>query len=103
MPDLKASIDRVLEQQSSLFAFLLSPESYLLGAGLLSGMVAVLLLMLNVISIHCLLNNCPALQDGGNTLQAWIVFEGMTLFFAIASGMSLVKFFHMRRDRRGGG
>lgn len=64
-------------------------------------MVAALFLILNVISLQCVLRGCSALQDGGNTLQAWIVFEGITLFFTVASAISLIEYFHIRQGRLG--
>jgi hypothetical protein len=80
-----SSVDTYLKQQSRRFSFLVDPESYLLAASVASGVFAVPFLILNLIAIQCLLENCPGLHNGSNTAMGWILFEGITLSFVLIS------------------
>ena len=102
MDDFKKPIDEFLSQRSSMFSFLLAPESYLLGAGLLSSAVALLFLGLNALAIHCVVTSCAALDQESNTLSSWLIFEGFTGFFLLACIVSLAKYFQIRKERISG-
>lgn len=86
---------------SSLFVFLTAPESYLLGAALLSSLPAIFFVSLNVLAINCLLTQCPALEDGSNTLSSWLIFEIITAFFLATSGLSFWAYLRIRRRQKG--
>lgn len=86
---------------SSLFTFLTTPESYLLSAGLLSSLPAAFFVLLNVLALSCVISQCSALDDSSNTISSWIIFESISLFFFVTSGVSLVAYFRIRRSRRG--
>ena len=101
MVDLRDSIEKAIGKQSKVFSFLVAPESYLLTAGLLSGMVSVPMLLLNAMAIHCVVTACSALQDESNNLQSWLFFEGLTGFFLSICILSLVKYFRTRQQRQG--
>ncbi len=86
---------------SNLFVFLTTPESYLLSAGLLSSLPALLFVSLNILALNCVLTQCPALEDGSNTLSSWLIFEGITTFFVATSSLSFVAYFRIRRRQKG--
>lgn len=88
-----------LKPQPQLFSFLITPESYLLGASLLSGVAAIPFLLLNWVAISCLLSNCAALEDESHNLGSWLVFEGLTLFFLLTSIFTGIAYFKARPDR----
>ncbi|MGK7912329.1 MAG: hypothetical protein AB4050_12760 [Synechococcus sp.] len=100
MSDLKESISTAIRDRGKLFSYLLAPESYLLAAGLLSGMVSVPLVLLNVMAIHCAATSCSALLDDSNNLQSWLLFEGLTAFFLFFCIYPLIKFRKLRKQRR---
>lgn len=79
--DFKQELNQFAQKQAKLFDFLLDPESYLLCAGILSGVVALAFLILNAIALSCLAAQCSALDRESNTLQSWVLFELMTAFF----------------------
>lgn len=99
--DFKESVDKLLTKQSGFFSFLLAPESYLLAAGLLSSLVAILFLGLNAIALHCVITSCFALQDESNNLTSWLIFEGLTGFFLLTCVLSLMKYGAIRKQRSG--
>ena len=99
MLDFRDSISSVIRKQGDLFSFLLAPESYLLTAGLLSGMVCIPLLLLNVVAIHCAVTACSALLDDSNNLQSWLLFEGITGFFLFFCVFPIVKYRVIRKQR----
>ncbi len=101
MADLRDSLEKIMNKQGEVFSFLLAPESYLLTAGLLSGLVSVPLLLMNAVAIHCVVTSCPALQNGSNTPQSWLFFEGITGFFLFICIYSLVKYNRIRQERNG--
>lgn len=101
MNDFKEPIEKFLGNRGSMFSFLLAPESYLLGAGLLSSLVSLLFLGLNAIALHCLATSCSALQEESNTVSSWLVFEGLTAFFVSTSAYSLSKFARIQKERSG--
>lgn len=74
-----------LTPSASFFSFLVSPDSYLLGASLLSGLVSLFFILLNVIAITCVIESCSALQDESNTVASWLIFELLTTFFVLTS------------------
>ena len=100
MSDLRDSITSVIRKQGELFSYLLAPESYLLTAGLLSGMVSIPLILLNVMAIHCAATSCSALMDDSNNLQSWLLFEGLTLFFLVFAIVPLIKYREIRKQRK---
>ncbi len=89
----------VLKPRPQLFSFLIAPESYLLGASLLSGVAAIPFLLLNWVAIRCLLSNCAALEDESHNLGSWFVFESLTLFFLLTSIFTGIAYFKSRPDR----
>lgn len=86
---------------SSLFVFLTAPESYLLGAALLSSLPAIFFISLNVLALNCVLTQCPALENGTNTLSSWLIFEFITTFFVATSGLSFLAYLRIRRQQKG--
>ncbi|MEM9537426.1 MAG: hypothetical protein AAGA40_17350 [Cyanobacteria bacterium P01_E01_bin.45] len=99
MPDLRDTLSSSIRSQGKLFSYLLAPESYLLAAGLLSGMVSALLITLNGIAIHCALTSCSALMDDSNNVQSWLLFEGLTVFFITFCIIPLMKYRTIRKQR----
>ncbi len=100
MPDLRESLSSSIRKQGKLFSYLLAPESYLLSAGLLSGMVSIPLVILNGVAIHCAATSCSALMDDSNNLQSWLLFEGLTTFFLAFCIFPLMKYREIRKQRR---
>ena len=101
MADLRDSLEKIMNKQGEVFSFLIAPESYLLTAGLLSGLVSIPLLMMNIVALHCVVTACSALQDESNNPQSWLFFEGLTAFFLFTCIFSLVKFARIQRERNG--
>jgi ethanolamine transporter EutH len=97
----KVVADKFAASSAQPFSFILTPESYLLAAGLLSGLVALPFLVLNVYAIQCLVTSCAALQDDSNTLQSWLVFEGITAFFVVTSVIAIGAYVKIRREQSG--
>jgi hypothetical protein len=98
---LNGSISEFVDQKSKLFSFLISPESYLLCASVLCALVATPLIVANGIAIHCVLTSCETLQEESNTFESWIVFEAITLFFLLTSGLTARSYYRIRREKNG--
>ncbi len=96
---ITTQLNRLLGPDSRLFSYLILPDSYLMVAGILSGVAASLFLVLNVMALQCLLTQCAALQEDSNNLQAWLTFEGITVFFVGTSVACFRAFFRRKREQ----
>ncbi len=94
-----SSVDTYLKQQSGRFSFLVDPESYLLAASVASGVFALPFLILNVMALQCLLENCPGLRNGSNTPAGWILFEAITLSFVLISWATGSAYWRARQQK----
>jgi hypothetical protein len=92
--------DQDPSSSTKFFSFLVSPDSYLLGASLLSGLVSLFFILLNIISIQCIIESCSALQDESNTLGSWLIFESLTTFFVLTSLLTGLHYRSLRSSQK---
>lgn len=95
----KQSINAYLKEQSKRFNFLVDPDAYLLGASITSGFFSIPFLVLNIMALDCVLNNCPDLYNGSNTASGWILFESITLAFILITYVTGSAYFRAKRQK----